>query len=206
MFLKTENRTLMSARPRRIHPGPAVAIASTLKAAPAAGISGTRRPSPATAAALTCISGRLPAGVQVFTGCAPGVDQLARSLFPAAAVLEASRFGQSRGSFAARSIACVQAVRAAGGVWLSFPGSYCPPGLAPTSKASQAFSGFGSGTWASLALAAGLGLPCLVFCPTGLSFPSSWGFQFAGQAPATRSGIWYWFPGGAAPGLTQSLL
>jgi len=177
-------------------------VASILKAAAAAGFSGTRRPASATVAAVQAASSALAPGVQVFTGCAAGVDALSRSLFPSAAVFAAAQFGRSRGSFAARSIACVQAVRAAGGLWLAFPSGPCPAGLLPTPRPGQAFGGFGSGTWASLALAAGLGLPCLVFCPSGVSVPSSWGFRLVAQS---YSGTWFHFPGGAAPGLTPAL-
>jgi len=132
----------------------------------------------------------------VFVGCARGIDQAVQSSVPSSRlrVFRASVFGAGRGAFAARSVACVRAVAATGGLWLSFPSLACPSGLVPSRSASSCFSGFGSGSWASLALAAGLGLPCLVFLPSGVSVPSGWGFRSLG-------GGWFWLPGAGQLGL-----
>lgn len=85
------------------------------------------------------------------------------------------------GRLASRSAALVSAV-AASGVGRGFVGfvsSPCPAGLGPSASPSACFSGFGSGSWGSLALAAGLGLPVVVF-PVGAladlsALPASWG-------------------------------
>ena len=61
---------------------------------------------------------------------------------------------------ASRSAALVSAVAAsgAGRGFVGFVSSPCPAGLVPSPSPSACFSGFGSGSWASLALASGLGL------------------------------------------------
>lgn len=114
----------------------------------------------------------VPPSATVFVGCARGVDEFFRSSFPSASVFSARSFGSGRGAFAARSVAVVRAVAAAGGLWVSFPSSPCPGGLIPSASSSRAFCGSGSGSWASLAFALGSGVPSLVFlgslpCPAG---------------------------------------
>lgn len=127
--------------------------------------------------ALELVAAAVPTGVSVFVGCASGVDAAARGFFPGARVFSAASFGSGRGSFAARSVAVVRAVSAAGGVWVCFPSGRCPVGLAPSASSSRAFCGAGSGSWASLAFAVGLGLPCLVWC---FEPPLVWGFVSLG--------------------------
>ena len=144
---------------------------------PCIGFSGARKPASASLTALKWLSRHVPPSAAVVVGCAPGIDQAVRSAFPTAEVFEASSFGTGRGSFAARSIACVRSVAAHNGLWVSFPAASCPAGLLPSSKSSKAFCGSGSGTWASLAFAVGCGLPCLVYLPPGISAPAGWGLQ-----------------------------
>jgi hypothetical protein len=122
--------------------------------------------------AASQIASLIPQSASVFVGCARGVDQFFRNSFPSASVFAASSFGSGRGAFAARSVAVVRAVAAAGGLWVSFPSSPCPGGLIPSASSSRAFCGSGSGSWASLAFALGSGVPSLVFlgslpCPAG---------------------------------------
>ena len=122
---------------------------------------------------------------RVFVGCAPGLDSATRSVFPLAVVFRASSFGSGAASFARRSVAVVQAVAGvSGAVWVSFPGVSCPAGLLPSSAPGSCFCGLGSGSWASLALAVGLGVRCFVFLPSGVVPPSGWGFVSLG-------GGWY---------------
>lgn len=120
----------------------------------------------------------VPAGSEVLVGCATGVDAYFRSRFPAAQVLAVAsgRWGSGRGALAARSVACVRAVAAAGGLWVSFPSSPCPAGLHPSSSQSRCFSGYQAGTWSSLALSLGSGVPCLVFLGS-LPCPVGWGLS-----------------------------
>lgn len=141
------------------------------------GFSGSRRPCPASLAACGLLAGVVAPGALVVTGCAPGIDAAARLHFPAAQVFRAASFGCGRGAFAARSVACVRAVAAAGGLWAAFPNGPCPGGLRPSAKSSKCFCGKGSGTWASLAFAVGSGVPCLVFLPAGVPAPVGWGLR-----------------------------
>lgn len=163
-------------------------IRSVLASAPLVGVSGSRRPTAPSLAALQSIA-PLVAGA-VVTGCASGIDARARLLWPSACVISAASFGGGRGAFARRSATVVQRVAAARGVWLSFPLSSRPAGLVPSASMSACFSGRGSGSWASLALALGLGCSALVYLPTGLTPASSFGLSPLG-------GGWFWRP--AAP-------
>jgi hypothetical protein len=151
------------------------AVSELLSSAPAVGFSGSRSVVPAACAEV------VPAvSSPVFVGCARGVDAAFRAAFPSARVFSAASFGSGRGSFAARSSALVRALHLSGGVLVSFPspGSF-PSGLVPSPSSSRCFSGLGSGSWATLALAVGLGVPCAVFLgsgsvPAGFSVPSVW--------------------------------
>lgn len=157
----------------------------------AVGFSGSRSSVPAVCSVVAARVASL--GCPVFVGCAAGVDAAFRAAFPAARVFAAASFGSGRGAFAARSAAVVRAVALAGGAWVSFPSGPCPSGLAPSASSSRAFCGSGSGSWASLAFAAGSGLPCLVF---GFAPPAAWGFVSLG-------GGW-WFSGWPASQLSLS--
>jgi hypothetical protein len=158
------------------------------------GFSGSRQGSDRLA--LEQAAAAVPPGSQVLVGCARGVDTYFRKRFPAAEVFSVAsgRWGQGRGAYAARSTACVRAVKAAGGLWVSFPASPCPAGLLPSSSSSRAFGRFSAGTWSSLSLALGLGVPCLVFSPCGV--PRGWGLSPVSGCPG-------WFgcavAGGSAP-------
>lgn len=161
------------------------------------GFSGSRRPCLVSLAACSWLAGVVAPGAVVVTGCAPGIDHAARRHFPAAQVFRASSFGSGRGAFAARSVACVQSVAAAGGLWAAFPGGPCPA-LRPSSKPSKCFCGTGSGTWASLAFAVGSGVPCLLFLPAGIPAPAGWGLRPLGgdwfHAAPPRSSRAYFRP------------
>lgn len=118
--------------------------------------------------------------------CASGVDSLVRSAFPSASVFSVSSFpvgGRvARASFARRSAALVQSCAASGGLLVAFPLGACPAAVRP----SACFSGCGSGTWGSVALAVGLGCSVLVVVPSG-AFPAPPAlascFRFVGVAP-----------------------
>jgi hypothetical protein len=120
------------------------------------GFSGSRAPSIASMRALRLALATLP------------------SEAPAARVFRANDYGVGRAALAARSIACVRAVAAAGGVWVSLPDAVCPARLRPSPSPSACFAGYGSGSWASLALAVGLQTRALVFLPPGVSVPVGW--------------------------------
>ncbi len=156
-------------------------VPALISSAQCVGFSGSRNP-----------GGIIPPGVllgaiaavspsaSVLVGCAKGVDAVVRSAFGSRCQVfsvASGQWGSGRGAFAARSTACVKAVAAAGGMWVSFPSSACPAGLLPSASSCKCFSGSGSGSWGSLALAIGSGLPCLVFLPAGVILPGSWGLQ-----------------------------
>lgn len=162
------------------------AVSELLASASAVGFSGSRSVVPAACAEVVptvCAS--------VLVGCARGVDEFFRAAFPAARVFSAASFGSGRGSFAARSVAFVRALHLSGGVLVSFPspGSF-PSGLLPSASSSRCFSGLGSGSWATLAFAVGLGVPCAVFLPPGESVPA--GFSVPSVWCASRVGGGWW--------------
>jgi hypothetical protein len=163
------------------------------------GFSGSRRG--VSLSVLAEVAAAVPAGSRVLVGCAKGVDQYFRERFPAAEVFSVAsgQWGAGRGAFAARSAACVRAVSAAGGLWVSFPASPCPAGLLPSSSQSRCFGGFGAGSWSSLALALGLGVPCLVFSPSGV--PRGWGLS-----PVTGCSGWFGCPIALGRGAEQLAL
>ncbi len=140
------------------------------------GFSGSRRPAGAVSSkALLSAIAAVPTSARVVVGCAAGVDAVVRLACPQAQVFSVAsgQFGRGKSAFARRSIACVQSVAAAGpaSLWVSFPASACPVGLLPSASPQECFCGSGSGTWASLALAVGLGVRSLVFLPDGIQPP-----------------------------------
>ena len=188
---------------------PASSLSALLRSAPTVGVSGSRAPSPVAASVCRWAVRHLAPSASVVTGCAAGIDGVARALRPSASVVRVSAFGSGPGALAARSTAVVQAARAGGGpssLWLAFPSGPCPGGLAPARQSSACFSGHGSGTWASLALAVGLGVPALVFLPAGVPAPPASGPGAWPLAPvpgcAGRRGAWLRF----RPSVVQSAL
>jgi len=95
---------------------------------------------------------------------------------------------RSRSGFAARSVRFVRELHRVGGVLVSFPGRACPRRLSPSADSRACFCGTGSGSWATLSLAAGLGVPCLVWLPGQLVVPARFGFVSLGSG-------WWWFAG-----------
>lgn len=155
-------------------------VSSLLGSARSLGLCGSRSvvpPSPVWVGVVASV----PPSASVSCGCVGGLCALARSSFPSASVFFARSFGFGRGAFAARSVALVRSVAASPRpLWVSFPGRACPPGLLPSSVPGRCFAGFGSGSWASLALAVGLGVPALVWLPAGVVPPSGWFFRSLG--------------------------
>lgn len=125
------------------------------------------------------------AGALVLVGCAAGADAAARAGAPSAVVFRAA--GRRPRQLAARPAAFVQALAARpSAVLLSWPGRACPLGVLP---AASWPGGFGSGSWASAALAAGLGVPVVVFLPVGVVPPSAWG-SWSFLPSGTLAGGW----------------
>jgi hypothetical protein len=130
---------------------------------PVVGLSGSRRPSPAVLAAASSFVSALAVSSwsgQLLVGCASGVDEVGRGAFPSARVFSAA--GSEPWQFAQRSASLVSALALGGGCLVSFPDGPCPPGLSPCSSWRSAG---GSGSWGSVCLALGLGVPVLLYCP-----------------------------------------
>ena len=153
------------------------AVSFSLSAFPVVGFSGSRAPSPASLSAVGVALSRVSASAAVLVGCAAGVDRAVRQSCPRAAVFSASQFGSGRGSFAARSVAFVRSLASAGGCLVSFPSGACPAAVLPSARPAACFCGAGSGSWASAAFAAGLGVPVLLFAPA----VPAWGFVSLGR-------------------------
>jgi hypothetical protein len=149
------------------------------------GFSGARRGVPADPVRLAL--SRVAPSAAVFVGCASGVDSLVRACWRGSLrVFSARALGCS---VSARSVVFVRALAAAGGCLVVFPGRPCPRGLRPSSVPGRCFCGFGSGSWASAALAAGLGCPVLLFWPGSRPASRCWRLRSLG------SGWWLRLPG-----------
>lgn len=106
------------------------------------------------------------------------------------------RGGSLASRLALRSYVCIASVAARShhifhpGVVIGFPAQQCPIALRP---APQWQAGHGSGTWSSLALAAGLGCKVYIFPPSvppgqpRFYTPGHWGGQWV---PAASQGVW----------------
>ena len=147
----------------------------------AVGFSGSRSVVPP---CLGAVRAAVSPSALVGVGCASGVDGFVRGAVLGASVFRASSFSASSwaGRLALRSAAVVRFVagasaRAGGAVFVVLPSGACPAGLVPSPSSSVCFRGLGSGSWASAALAAGLGVPLVVFAPFGVP---SWGFSSLG--------------------------
>ena len=151
-------------------------LVRSLSSASVVGFSGSRS-FVAPAGLLPAVFSVVPASASVVVGCARGLDFSVRVAFPRARVFYAFAYAPGRGAFARRSVAVVGAFSSApSSVWVSFPASPCPAGLVSSPLPAVCFRGLGSGSWASLALASGLGVPCFVWLPPTVSPPAGWGF------------------------------
>lgn len=170
------------------------------------------------AAASFCAAlAALPSRPAVAVGCVSGVSAVCRAAFGAPGAVSAparggcvspaaglsvwavgsAGFGAAvgRAAFAARSLAFVRSVAAAGGCFVSFLPGPCPPGVSP----SAPFSGGGSGSWGSAAAALAAGCASLAFLPASVpgfasSFPARWGGRFAPVAVVPGVGSWWFAP------------
>jgi hypothetical protein len=119
---------------------------------------------------LDAIAKKIQPDVKILVGCAYGVDAQVRAVYPDATVYEAADFDAPTwpAKLAKRSAAMVTDVHAAGGCLIAIPMAPCPPKVEPCTawKSSQ-----GSGTWGTIALAAGLGVPTVFHLPLGLAAP-----------------------------------
>lgn len=126
------------------------------------GFSGSRRPCSVCASALLSFLPSVSAP-SVFVCDCVGVDALVRSFFPSSRLRLFSVASRVRWAFASRSASFVRSLASVGGVLVSFPCRPCPVGLAPSPVVGRCFCGLGSGSWAEICFAVGLGVPVLVF-------------------------------------------
>ncbi len=132
--------------------------------------------------------GVVGSGGRVLTGCVSGADRAARLGAGPGCIVFRVR-GRVRADFVRRSIRFIESLAAAPRpVLVGFPDRPCPPGLVPSPSPAACFRGLGSGTWASLALAAGMGIPVVVFGLPVDGLPH-WGGLFGGAWRLRRSGI-----------------
>jgi len=129
-------------------------------------------------------------GMPMAVGCAAGLDALVRQdpRFSGSVFRAESRYPSA---LVARSVSMVRAVAGSQpSALLIFPGCPCPSGLVPSSNPRQCFCGRGSGTWASAALAVGLGVPLYLFAPGSRSVASSWvPSSWGSWEPTCRFGV-----------------
>jgi hypothetical protein len=152
-------------------------VSSVLSPAPVVGFSGSRVCSPEMADALDFMARWVSSESSVYVGCARGVDEWVRGVWPEVRVFSVSDMGfAGRGAFAARSISFVDAVAAAGGGVGFCPGPWFPSRgwLGSVLSFLPYLFWRGSGSWGTLAYAIGRGVPCFVFLGTAVA-PAGWG-------------------------------
>lgn len=132
---------------------------------------------------------------EITTGCADGLDSMVRDARPDAKVFRASDTGLKGGAaLARRSADMVRAVAASERpglvAWVDKP---CPTGLKP---GKNWHAGHGNGTWATVAMAIGNGLPVLLFsCAPGVCPLPDWqGGDWQGGLDGCWARAWRWVP------------
>lgn len=146
---------------------------------PSVGFCGSRSLSRAWSRVVASVIRSLPVSVPVVVGCAAGADETVRSAARCSSArtvrvwaVASGAWGRGPSAFAARSAALVRSLEA-GSWFVGFVVSPCPAGVAPARSWSSGSSV--SGSWSSLALAAGRGLPVLVvWCGPGAPALPAW--------------------------------
>ncbi len=144
-------------------------VLAQLVAARTLGFSGARNPQPRALARLRSALAFAP-GRTVLVGCASGIDAAVRRACPFALVYRAGSGAPYL--LARRSALLVHQLHTLGGVLVAFPSGPCPSALAPSPSWGACFAGYGSGTWATVALASGLGCGVLVWLPPACGAPA----------------------------------
>jgi hypothetical protein len=113
---------------------------------------------------------RIRPGAEVSVGCARGVDAQVRELVPHANVFRASDYPGKTVSvqLASRSAAMVEHIETLNGGLIAFPMKECPSMVEPCR--AWKYAG-GSGTWGTIALAVGLGVPTIIWLPPAIAPP-----------------------------------
>lgn len=145
---------------------------------------------------------RLSPAVRVGVGCAAGADAAVRHCVPSEQLtVFRVEYPASRWSFAVRSQRLVSwAAASPSSLMFVWPGQPCPSVLVPSATPGRCFSGLGSGSWATAAFSAGVGLHVVVFGLTRETLPEwpggSWSASPQFGIPAFR-----WFPAARQQGL-----
>jgi hypothetical protein len=132
-------------------------------------------------------------GASVLVGCAAGADALVRAACPDAQVFSAARMFPDlpfRAALVNRSVALVWALVTRAGRLVAFAGGPCPAYIFPARKWESGMPP--SGTWSTLALAAGMGLPVVVFwCAPGPAALPAWpGWSWSPVTAGPFAGSW----------------
>ncbi len=112
----------------------------------------------------------------LIVGCASGADQAVRLAAPAAQIIEAASFsGSPAARLVQRSVLVARTVAASPDpLMVGFVVGLCPSGILPARSWRSGRSA--SGTWSTLALAAGLGAVALVYwCSSSPVQLPAWG-------------------------------
>jgi hypothetical protein len=148
------------------------------------------------AAVARVVSAVQAAGARVLVGCAPGADRFVRWSAAGCQVfsVRSGQFGSGRAAFARRSSALVAAV-GSGSAFVGFVSLPCPARVWPSASSHACFCGGGSGSWASLALAAGRGVESVVvfWCGAGPAVLPCWGGSWV-PASGVFAGGWQFVP------------
>jgi hypothetical protein len=118
---------------------------------------------------------------EVLVGDAKGIDAYVRSNCATAIVFKVSDYWSGnlkKAAFAVRSQVMIKGLSSKNGLLVAFPSSECPEGLKPS---KSAFSGYGSGTWATAAYAIALDISCILWLPDEIQPPQQWGLIAAGD-------------------------
>lgn len=166
------------------------------------GFCGSRSLPASFAPVVAGVVGSLPVGAAVSVGCSSGADSLVRAAAPGAHVwsVASGGFGGGARSFARRSAALVRSLPVGAAWFVGFVSSACPAGVAPARSWRSGASV--SGSWSSLALAAGVGLRvAVVWCGAGaLTLPAWPGGSWVSVSVAPWSDValpcslWVWSP------------
>lgn len=142
-------------------------LLETIKSAPAVAFSGSRKPGGAIPPQE--ISLAVDAATSILVGDASGLDAVVRMLADGKPVSIFEVTLEGKGAFAERSKRMVRAIADRHGILLAYPCRSCPEGL---ELCSNPFTGKGSGTWATAAMAIHLGIPTFVWL--GKIKPPDW--------------------------------
>lgn len=148
-----------------------------LAASGALGISGSRAPDAGSLAALGDLAELWGRSRPVLVGDQRGIDAAAQQRWPRAGVFR--RTGEKPAELIARSIRMLDALgQLERPLLAALPAKACPARIAPADRWVSGETA--SGTWSTAALAVGRGIALLLWLPSPLWPPASWGLRYLG--------------------------